>query len=38
VYRLRRIGELTGRDPSSMPDLQILFLALRLCELSAGPA
>jgi PucR C-terminal helix-turn-helix domain/GGDEF-like domain len=38
VYRLRRIGELTGRDPSSMPDLQILFLALRLHELSAGPA
>jgi DNA-binding PucR family transcriptional regulator len=38
AYRLRRIGELTGRDPSSMPDLQVLFLALRLHELSAGPA
>ena len=35
VYRLRRIAELSGRAPSSMADLQVLFLALRLRELSA---
>ena len=35
VYRLRRIGELSGLSPSSMPDLQILFLALRLRDLSS---
>jgi hypothetical protein len=35
VYRLRRIAELSGRSPSSMTDLQILFLALRLRDLSA---
>jgi sugar diacid utilization regulator len=35
VYRLRRIRELSGRDPHSMEDLQILFLALKLNELSA---
>jgi sugar diacid utilization regulator len=38
VYRLRRIRELTGRDPHSMDDLQILFLALKLSELSSGPS
>jgi sugar diacid utilization regulator len=38
VYRLRRIRELSGRDPDDMEDLQILYLALRLSELSAGPA
>jgi DNA-binding PucR family transcriptional regulator len=36
VYRLRRIRELTGRDPHAMEDLQILFLALKLSELSSG--
>ena len=34
VYRLRRIRELTGRDPHTMEDLQILFLALKLNELN----
>jgi sugar diacid utilization regulator len=34
VYRLRRIAELSGRAPSSMADLQVLFLALRLRDLS----
>ena len=36
VYRLRRIRELSGRDPHDMEDLQILFLALKLSELDAG--
>jgi sugar diacid utilization regulator len=35
VYRLRRIRELSGRDPHAMEDLQILFLALKLSELSS---
>jgi sugar diacid utilization regulator len=35
VYRLRRIRELCGRDPHSMEDLQILFLALKLNELTS---
>jgi sugar diacid utilization regulator len=35
VYRLRRIRELSGRDPHVMGDLQILFLALKLSELSS---
>jgi sugar diacid utilization regulator len=34
VYRLRRIRELTGRDPHVMDDLQVLFLALKLDDLS----
>jgi sugar diacid utilization regulator len=34
-YRLRRIKELSGRDPHAMEDLQVLFLALKLTELSA---
>jgi sugar diacid utilization regulator len=33
VYRLRRIRELTGRDPRSVDELMILFLALKLAEL-----
>jgi sugar diacid utilization regulator len=36
AYRLRRIRELSGRDPHSMEDLQVLFLALKLSELSSG--
>ena len=35
VYRLRRIAELSGRSPTAMDDLQILFLALRVRDLSA---
>jgi sugar diacid utilization regulator len=34
-YRLRRIKELSGRDPHVMEDLQVLFLALKLSELSS---
>jgi hypothetical protein len=34
VYRLRRIRELSGRDPHAMDDLQVLFLALKLDDLS----
>ena len=37
VYRLRRIRELTGRDPQSMADLQILYLAVKLDELTSAP-
>jgi sugar diacid utilization regulator len=33
VYRLRRIRELTGRDPQSIDELLVLFLALKLNEL-----
>jgi hypothetical protein len=36
VYRLRRIRELTGRDPQAMEDLQILYLALKLDELTSS--
>ena len=35
VYRLRRIAELTGRDPRIMDELLVLFLALKLAELKA---
>jgi DNA-binding PucR family transcriptional regulator len=35
VYRLRRISEISGRSPSVMADLQVLYLALRLRDLSA---
>jgi DNA-binding PucR family transcriptional regulator len=35
VYRLRRIHELTGRDPHDMSELLILFLALKRLELTA---
>jgi sugar diacid utilization regulator len=34
VYRLRRIRELTGRDPRVMEELLVLFLALELTELT----
>jgi sugar diacid utilization regulator len=37
VYRLRRIRELSGRDPSAMEDLQILYLALKLDDLTSRP-
>jgi sugar diacid utilization regulator len=37
VYRLRRIRELSGRDPQAMDDLLILFLALKLTELRSRP-
>ena len=33
VYRLRRIRELTGRDPQAVDELMVLFLALKLAEL-----
>ena len=35
VYRLRRIRELSGRDPQNADDLLLLFLGLKLLEL--GP-
>jgi len=35
VYRLRRIRELSGRDPQDPNDLLLLFLGLKLCELRA---
>jgi sugar diacid utilization regulator len=34
VYRLRRIQELTGHDPRAMDELLVLFLALKLRELT----
>jgi sugar diacid utilization regulator len=37
MYRLRRVKELCGRDPHDPDDLLILFLALKLAELSPGP-
>ena len=36
VYRLRRIRDLTGRDPHDMDDLQILYLALKGNELTSA--
>jgi sugar diacid utilization regulator len=33
VYRLRRIRELTGRDPQATDELMVLYLALKLDEL-----
>jgi sugar diacid utilization regulator len=33
AYRLRRIHELTGRDPRAVEELLVLFLALKLAEL-----
>jgi sugar diacid utilization regulator len=33
VYRLRRVHELTGRDPRAVDELLVLFLALKLAEL-----
>ena len=35
VYRLRRIRELSGRDPQDANDLLLLFLGLKLTELRA---
>jgi hypothetical protein len=35
VYRLRRIRELTGRDPRAVDELLVLFLALKLTELKS---
>ena len=37
VYRLRRVRELSGRDPHDPNDLLLLFLGLKLCELRAQP-
>jgi hypothetical protein len=37
MYRLRRVQELSGRDPYDPEDLLILFLALKLTELSNYP-
>ena len=36
VYRLRRIRELSGRDPHEPNDLLLLFLGLKLSELRAS--
>jgi sugar diacid utilization regulator len=36
VYRLRRIRELSGRDPQGIEGLLILYLAVKLDELTAG--
>src|SRR3954470_3444398 len=35
VYRLRRIREISGRDPHDPEDLLLLFLGLKLTELSS---
>jgi DNA-binding PucR family transcriptional regulator len=35
VYRLRRVEELTGRDPHVPDDLLLLYLGLKLTELTA---
>jgi DNA-binding PucR family transcriptional regulator len=37
VYRLRRIREITGRDPRAIDELLVLFLALKLTELKPTP-
>jgi sugar diacid utilization regulator len=37
VYRLRRIKELSGRDPHVPGELLLLYLGLRLIDLNAGP-
>jgi sugar diacid utilization regulator len=37
MYRLRRVGELSGRDPHDPDDLLILFLALKLAQLNPPP-
>ena len=36
VYRLRRIRELSGRDPHSPDDLLLLYLGLKLRELTSA--
>jgi sugar diacid utilization regulator len=38
VYRLRRVKELSGRDPHDPDDLMLLFLGLKLVELSPRDA
>ena len=38
VYRLRRVRELSGRDPQNPDDLLMLFLAMKLAELSPDGA
>jgi sugar diacid utilization regulator len=38
VYRLRRIRELSGRDPQDVDDLLVLALALKVRELHASSA
>jgi DNA-binding PucR family transcriptional regulator len=35
VYRLKRIKELSGRDPHDPDDLLLLFLGLKLTELTS---
>jgi DNA-binding PucR family transcriptional regulator len=37
VYRLRRIRELTGRDPGNPDDLLLLTLGLRIADLGEAP-
>jgi DNA-binding PucR family transcriptional regulator len=37
MYRLRRVKELSGRDPHDPDDLLILFLALKLAEVTPVP-
>lgn len=37
MYRLRRVKELCGRDPHDPDDLLILFLGLKLAEVSPHP-
>ena len=37
MYRLRRVSELSGRDPHDPDDLLILFLALKLAQLNPPP-
>ena len=37
MYRLRRVAELSGRDPHDPDDLLILFLALKVAELNPPP-
>jgi DNA-binding PucR family transcriptional regulator len=36
VYRLRRIRELSGRDPHDVDDLLVLVLALKLADLRSS--
>jgi sugar diacid utilization regulator len=38
AYRLKRIGALSGRNPQDIDDLLLLFLSLKLAELSSSRA
>ncbi|MGH9246763.1 MAG: PucR family transcriptional regulator [Acidimicrobiales bacterium] len=38
VYRLKRVRELTGRDPNDPNDLLLLCVGLKVAELDADPA